>query len=86
MTSPVSMYEKYFKDPKREPVLIDYVRTPMGRRRGTIGRHRGDDLVVHCYQTILARNEFDPTIIGDSISKTSLNTCSISFRYHFRSP
>jgi len=67
MTEPVSMYEKYFKDPKREPVLIDYVRTPMGKRRGTIVLHRGDDLVVHCYQTILKRNDFDPNIIGDSI-------------------
>ena len=49
MADLVSMYEKYFKDPKREPVLVDYVRTPIGRRNGTIGRHRGDDLVVHCY-------------------------------------
>ena len=67
MVEPVSMYEEYFKDPKREPVLVDYVRTPIGRRRGTIVRHRGDDLVVHCYQTILKRNEFDPKLIGDSM-------------------
>ncbi|MFX0155570.1 MAG: thiolase family protein [Candidatus Hodarchaeota archaeon] len=67
MVQPISMYEKYFKDPKREPVLVDYVRTPIGKRRGTIGRHRGDDLVVHCYQTLLKRNAFDPKLIGDSI-------------------
>lgn len=67
MAETVSMYEKYFKDPKREPVLVDYVRTPVGRRRGTVGRHRGDDLVVHCYQTILRRNDFDPKVIGDSM-------------------
>ncbi|KKN39811.1 hypothetical protein LCGC14_0739730 [marine sediment metagenome] len=67
MTEPVSMYEKYFKDPKREPVLVDYVRTPIGKRKGTIMRHRGDDLVVHCYRTIMERNDFDPGIIGDSI-------------------
>lgn len=67
MVEPVSMYNKYFKDPKREPVLVDYVRTPIGRRRGTIGRHRGDDLVVHCYQSLLKRNNFDSSIIGDSI-------------------
>ena len=60
MIEPINMYEKYYKNPKREPVLVDYVRTPIGRRRGTIGRHRGDDLVVHCYQTIIKRNEFDP--------------------------
>ncbi|MFX0028430.1 MAG: thiolase family protein [Candidatus Hermodarchaeota archaeon] len=67
MTKPISMYEKYFRDPKREPVLVDYVRTPMGKRRGTIVWHRGDDLVVHCYQTILNRTNFDPNLIGDSI-------------------
>ncbi|MBY9014318.1 MAG: thiolase family protein [Candidatus Lokiarchaeota archaeon] len=67
MAKPVSMYEKYFKDPKREPVLIDYVRTPIGRRKGTVGRHRGDDLVVHCYETIVNRNDFDVNIIGDSM-------------------
>jgi acetyl-CoA acetyltransferase family protein len=61
------MYEKYFKNPKREPVLVDYVRTPIGKRRGTIMRHRGDDLVVHCYRTIVERNNFDTSIIGDSI-------------------
>ncbi|KKL60458.1 hypothetical protein LCGC14_2205100, partial [marine sediment metagenome] len=67
MTEPVSMYEKYFKDPKREPVLVDYVRTPIGKRKGTIMRHRGDDLVVHCYRAIMERKDFDPGIIGDSV-------------------
>ena len=67
MTKPISMYEKFFKDPKREPVLVDYVRTPIGKRKGTIMRHRGDDLVVHCYRTIVERNDFDLNIIGDSI-------------------
>jgi len=64
---PISLYEKYFKISKREPVLVDYVRTPMGKRRGTVGLHRGDDLVVHCYETILDRTKIDPSIIGDSI-------------------
>ncbi|MFX1326594.1 MAG: thiolase family protein [Promethearchaeota archaeon] len=67
MIEPEIMYEKYFKDPKREPVLVDYVRTPIGKRRGTVGRHRGDDLVVHCYQTILKRNQIDLKLIGDSM-------------------
>ena len=67
MVEPISMYEKYFKDPKREPVLVDYVRTPIGRRRGTIVHHRGDDLVAHCYRTLVDRTGIDPHIIGDSI-------------------
>jgi acetyl-CoA acyltransferase len=67
MTEPVSIYEKYYKDPKREPVLIDYVRTPIGKRRGTIVRHRGDDLVAHCFRTIVERTKIDPNLIEDSI-------------------
>jgi acetyl-CoA acyltransferase len=64
----VNIYEKYFKDPKREPVLIDYVRTPIGRRRGTVVRHRGDDLLIHCYEALLNRNDFDKSVLGDSIA------------------
>ena len=60
-------YETYFKDPKREPVLIDYVRTPIGKRRGKIIRLRGDDLIVHCYRTLFERNKFDRTLVDDSM-------------------
>jgi acetyl-CoA acetyltransferase family protein len=67
MAEPVSIYSKYFKDPKREPVLIDYVRTPIGKRRGTILRHRGDDLIIHCYEVLRKRNDFDMNVLGDSI-------------------
>ena len=69
MTEPVSMYEKYFKDPKREPVLVDFVRTPIGKKppKGSVGRLRGDDLMIHCYETLLKRNEFDRNLVGDSI-------------------
>ncbi len=69
MAEPVNMYEKYFKDPKREPVLIDFVRTPIGKKppSGTIGRLRADDLLIHCYETLLKRNDFDRELIGDSV-------------------
>ena len=67
MNKPNYIYEENFKNPKREPVLVDYVRTPMGKKRGTIVRHRGDDLIIHCYNALLKRNDFDPNVIGDSI-------------------
>jgi acetyl-CoA acyltransferase len=72
-------YETYFKDPKREPVLIDYVRTPIGKRRGRIIRLRGDDLVVHAYQTLLERNKFDRDLIGDSMVSccTQIGECGM---------
>jgi len=69
MVEPVSIYETNFKDPSREPVLIDYCRTPIGKKppKGTVGRLRGDDLMIHCYETLLNRNEFDKELIGDSV-------------------
>ncbi len=76
---PVNMYTKYFKDAKREPVLIDYVRTPIGKRRGTLVRQRGDDLIVHCYETLMKRNDIDPKILGDSIvaCNSQIGECSL---------
>lgn len=44
------------KDPKREPVIVDYVRTPLGAKKGSIKRLRGDDLMVHCLETLVKRN------------------------------
>lgn len=67
MVEPVHIYEQNFKDPMREPVLIDYVRTPIGKKNGTIVRHRGDDLIIFAYEKLLERNDFDRNLIGDSI-------------------
>jgi acetyl-CoA acyltransferase len=67
MAEPVSLYEQHHKDLKREPVLVDYVRTPIGKRRGTVGLHRGDDLIIHCYETLIKRNDFDMSVLGDSM-------------------
>ncbi|MFX1276968.1 MAG: hypothetical protein ACFFAT_18240, partial [Promethearchaeota archaeon] len=74
-----NIYAKYFKDPKREPVLIDHVRTPIGKKRGTLIRHRGDDLIIHCYVTLLNRNEFDKSLLGDSIvsCNSQIGSCAM---------
>jgi acetyl-CoA acetyltransferase family protein len=53
----VSWFSKKFTDPKREPVLVDYVRTPLGSKKGTLNRLRGDDLFTHCLATIKNRNQ-----------------------------
>ncbi len=55
-----TIYDKYFKkdpDRKREPVIVDYVRTPLGSKRGTLKRLRGDDMAIHCWETLRERNE-----------------------------
>ncbi|MHA1762665.1 MAG: hypothetical protein ACTSYC_02775 [Promethearchaeota archaeon] len=38
----ISINEKYFKDPKRETVLVDYVRTAISKKGETIVRNRGE--------------------------------------------
>jgi len=53
----VKWFDQYFKNPKREPVLVDYVRTPLGSKKGTLKRLRGDDMLVHCLDVISKRNK-----------------------------
>ncbi len=79
MAESITIYSKYFKDPKREPVLIDYVRTPIGRKGGIVGRHRGDDLIIHCYESLLKRNDFDKSLLGDFIvsCNSQIGECSM---------
>jgi acetyl-CoA acyltransferase len=55
-SSMVSWYTQKFKDPKLEPVLVDYIRTPLGSKKGTINRLRGDDLFIHVLKSIKKRN------------------------------
>jgi acetyl-CoA acetyltransferase family protein len=62
-------FNKYFKDPAREPVIVDYVRTPMGSKKGTLKRLRGDDMLVHVLETVYKRNK---NIDWDGLGKLGL--------------
>ena len=53
----VKIFDKYYKDSKREPVIVDYVRTPLGSKKGTLNRLRGDDMAIHCWETLKKRTE-----------------------------
>jgi len=53
----VKWFEKHFTDPKREPVLIDYVRTPLGSKKGTLRLLRGDNMLIHVIKTLYNRNK-----------------------------
>jgi acetyl-CoA acetyltransferase family protein len=53
----VKWFNKWYKNEKREPVIVDYVRTPLGSKKAPIQLLRGDDLVVHCLKTIWGRNK-----------------------------
>jgi 3-oxoadipyl-CoA thiolase len=50
-----------------EPVIIDAVRTPVGRYGGALRDVRADDLAALVIQEIVRRNRLDPSVIEDVI-------------------
>jgi 3-oxoadipyl-CoA thiolase len=49
----------------REAVIIDAVRTPVGRYGGALKDVRADDLAALCISEIVKRNNLDPNLIED---------------------
>jgi acetyl-CoA acetyltransferase family protein len=45
--------------------LVDAVRSPIGRKKGTLSALRGDDLVAQVLNGLVARHELDPAEIED---------------------
>ncbi len=52
----------------REAVIVDAVRTPVGRRDGGLKDWHPVDLLGHTLQTLVRRNGLDPALIGDVIA------------------
>ncbi len=76
------MYLFNYKDPKREPVLVDYVRTPIGKKNGKVVRMRGDDLTIHCVDALIDRNKWmkeNIKMVGDVIlgCNSQIGTCAL---------
>ncbi|HWQ37584.1 MAG TPA: thiolase family protein [Burkholderiales bacterium] len=53
-----------------EPVVIEAVRTPFGRRGGALREQRPDSLLAHAIDGLLARSRIDPGKIEDVIAGT----------------
>jgi acetyl-CoA acyltransferase len=56
--------------PERTAVIVDAVRTPMGRahaEKGWFRETRGDDLAVACVRALIERNALDPNEVDDVI-------------------
>ena len=51
----------------REAVIIDAVRTPVGRYGGALKSERPDDLAARCLTEIVKRNRLDPNLVEDVI-------------------
>jgi len=49
----------------RRAVVIDAVRTPVGRYGGALSAVRPDDLAAHVIRELLKRSKIDPTLIDD---------------------
>ena len=48
-----------------DALIVDAVRSPIGRKNGTLSVLRGDDLVAQVLNGLVARNELDPAQIED---------------------
>jgi acetyl-CoA acyltransferase len=48
-------------------VIVDSVRTPLGRRNGRLAGWHPVDLAAHTLQALVARNDLDPALIDDVI-------------------
>src|SRR5712671_3853218 len=46
-------------------LIIDALRTPIGRYGGTLSSVRPDDLAAHVVQAAVERNELDPATVDD---------------------
>jgi len=52
----------------REAVIVDAVRTPVGRRDGGLKSWHPVDLLAHTLKTIVQRNKLDPALVDDVIA------------------
>ena len=51
-------------------VIVDAVRTPIGRahpQKGVYRNVRGDELAVACVRALVARSSLEPTLIEDVV-------------------
>ncbi len=51
----------------RDVVILDAIRTPIGRYGGALRQVRPDDLAAHVVQAIVRRNTLDPGVIEDVV-------------------
>ena len=49
----------------RDAVIIDAVRTPIGRKKGLLSRTRPDEMAAHVLSAIVERNGIKPDLVED---------------------
>ena len=58
----------------RDAVIVDAVRTPVGKRGGKLKDWHPVDLAAHTLKTVVERNDLDPALIDDVIMGTVMQT------------
>src|SRR4029079_699480 len=48
-------------------VIVDSIRTPLGRRNGMLAAWHPVDLAAHTLRTLVERNDLDPALVDDRI-------------------
>ncbi|GED69803.1 acetyl-CoA acyltransferase [Brevibacillus reuszeri] len=48
-----------------DAVIVDAVRSPMGKKNGTLSHIRPDELAAQVLQRLVERNHLDPSLVGD---------------------
>src|SRR3954447_7937323 len=48
-----------------EALIADAVRSPIGKKNGTLAKIRGDDLAAQVLNALVARNDLDPAEVED---------------------
>ena len=51
----------------RDAVIVDAVRTPVGKRNGSLAGVHAVDLSAHVLNALVARNGFDPAVVDDVV-------------------
>ena len=57
-------------------VIVDIVRTPLGRRNGQFKESHPVDMAAHVLKALMDRNDFDPELIEDVIMGTCRRSAS----------
>src|SRR5712692_1893402 len=68
--------------PTREAVIVDTVRTPIGKRKGALAGWHPTDLLGHTLRTLLERNDVDPAavddVVGGCVTQSGEQGCNVT--------
>src|SRR5712692_10648296 len=68
--------------PTREAVIVDTVRTPIGKRKGALAGWHPTDLLGHTLRALLERHDVDPgrvdDVVGGCVTQAGEQGCNVT--------